>query len=49
MKIESVHVEYAEISQEEGEELFYQVYELLISDPQTLQSGQSPALETRYN
>lgn len=49
MRIEDVHVEYAEISQEESEELLYQVYELLLSDPQITQNEPSPASETGYN
>ena len=49
MKTEDVCVEYAEISQEEGDELLYQVYELLLSDTQVVQNDQSPAPETGYN
>ncbi len=49
MSIEDVCVEYAELSEEEGEELLYQVYELLLSDPQIIQDVQFPAPETRYN
>jgi len=49
MKVEDVQVEYSQISQDEGEELLYQVYELLLSDPQIVQNVQFPAPETRYN
>ena len=49
MTVEDVHVEYSEISQTEGENLLYQVYELLLSDPQIIQSEQFPAPEAGYN
>ena len=44
MKAEDVHIEYSEISEDEGDELLYQVYELLLSDPQIVQNVQFPVL-----
>ena len=52
MMIENVQVEYSEVSEDEGEELLYQVYELLLADTdieQTEQSGPSPAPKIGYN
>ena len=52
MMIENVQVEYSEVSANDSEELLYQVYELLLADPeieQTEQNGPSPAPEIGYN
>ena len=49
MMITDVQIEYAEITQDEGEELLYQVYELLLSEPEVEQIEQIHAPEMRYN